>query len=72
MHEIRFSLNISAEKFREYYSGAKRYVHVVDHNGRRIQFPALNLRPFLAHDGIHGTFRLLYNDQHKLLRIERL
>ena len=27
-------------------------------DGRRVNLPAHHLRPFIGHDGVHGTFRL--------------
>jgi len=72
MREVRFSLRITNEQFLDFYRGLKSQVITTSHNGQKIQFPASTLRPFLTHDGISGNFRILYSDDNKLIRIERI
>lgn len=71
MQSIRFYLAIPADRYLAYYQGRVRYVVATSFDGRRIQFPANILRPFLGRDGIYGEFVLRYDDNHKLLGIER-
>jgi len=72
MRELRFSLKITNEQYLDYYRGFANQVIARTHNGQKIQFPASALKPFLTHDGISGNFRILYSDENKLIRIERI
>ena len=62
MKIFKFSLHISAQEMKEYYSGKISSVHVIGVDGRSIQFPADILRPFVEHNGVHGWFQLKVND----------
>jgi len=70
--EFRFSLKITRQDYLRYYQGNARTVLVHTHDGRRVQFPASALRPFVSHEGIEGEFILTINDQHKLQGLRRL
>jgi hypothetical protein len=72
MKEIHFTLDLSAQQCRGYYSGATRFVLIEDRNGKRTQFPASALRRFIGHDGVHGRFVLHYGDDNKLIALERV
>ena len=41
-------------------------------DGRRIQFPARILQPFVQHQGVSGYFRITFNQQGKFQSIARL
>ncbi|HXK56134.1 MAG: DUF2835 domain-containing protein [Gammaproteobacteria bacterium] len=69
---IKFRVALSADAFLRYYRGSARAVIVRAEDGRRIQLPAANLRPFLLSDGIYGEFELTLDDNNKLLDIRRL
>ena len=69
--EILFTLSISRNEYLRYYRGTVRDVIVRSHDGRRIQFPARLLRPFVEHGGIHGEFRLTVDEQHRLIDLQR-
>ncbi len=72
MAEYRFSLSLSAERYLAYYQGAARAVIVRAHDGRRVQFPADALRPYVTQDGVHGEFVLQANAQGRLVTLKRL
>jgi len=72
MNEIIVDLRISSEEFLKVYQGPSRVVATRARDGRRVQFPANILRPWLLHDGIRGTFRIRFNDSGKLEDIQRL
>lgn len=72
MQRIRFRIDLPAERFRRYYQGSAQTVQVEAEDGRRIQLPALNLRPFLAPGGLHGNFELILDNNNKLLKIHRI
>jgi len=70
--QIRFRINLAAETFLRYYQGTAKAVIVSAEDGRRVQLPAVKLRPFLLTDGIQGRFEITLDDQNKLLSIRRL
>lgn len=70
--KVRFRLAITAEKYLAYYQGVAKNILVRAEDGRRIRFPASNLRPFLMHDGIYGVFELHFDHRNKLIDIVRL
>ncbi len=65
-------VHISADEFIRHYSGAAHAVVARARNGQTVKFPANALRPFVSHEGVHGTFTLHIDRQNKLLSIERL
>ena len=72
MQGVFFSLAISPEKYLEYYRGAAKAVIVQSEDGRKVQFPAGALQPFVTANGINGRFRLLFDKNHKFLKLEKL
>lgn len=72
MNQIRFYLNLSAEKYLSYYQGVARAVSVVSVDGRRVRFPAEHLRPYVGRDGVHGEFVLRFDDNNKFIGLERI
>lgn len=72
MHEIRFYLNLSAERYLSHYQGVARSVSVVSVDGRRVEFPAEHLRRFVTHDGVQGEFVLRFDANHRFIGLERL
>jgi Protein of unknown function (DUF2835) len=71
MKRFEFHLDISAEKYLDYYRGALRHVVVSYPNGQVIQFPASLLTPFVMASGIHGEFVLTCDDHYKMARLCR-
>ena len=65
-------LNITADAYQGLYSGDARNVFAHDRQGRKIQFPASSLRPFVTHQGISGTFIIRVDENHKLVAVTRL
>ena len=72
MNHIRFYLNLSAERYLNYYSGAASAVSVVSVDGRRLEFPAEHLRPFVTHEGVQGEFVLQFDENNKFIGLERI
>ena len=72
MQIVRFYLSLEREQILAYYQGAARQVVVTATDGRRIQFPVENLRPYVAADGIHGWFEMRLSEQHKLIDLRRV
>jgi Protein of unknown function (DUF2835) len=71
MHYI-FDLNIPRDEVLKFYAGDARQVHAVARGGQRVRFPAAVLRPYVATEGVRGTFRMSVNATHRLERFERL
>ena len=72
MYDVRFYLAISADRYLAYYQGRVRHVIATSHDGRRIQFPASILRPYLTRDGVYGEFVLRYDSNHKLIGLDKV
>lgn len=72
MNEVRFRIAVSAQDFLRYYKQEFDSVLVSTADGRTIQLPAGALQKFVDQSGIHGSFRVIYDDNHKLVRIERV
>ena len=70
--EYRFPLNISNEDYLQYYAGDATVVHARSEQGLIIQFPASALKPWITHQGIHGYFSIKFNDQNKLVSLDKL
>ncbi|VAW62815.1 hypothetical protein MNBD_GAMMA11-1703 [hydrothermal vent metagenome] len=72
MQKMRFSLSISAEQYQSYYQGSAKFVRVRTEDGRTLKFPASELQKYVSHEGIQGRFEIIFDDNHKLLRLNRL
>ena len=70
--EIHIRLDLSTEEFRHYYAGAARAIQVRSLDGRVVRFPAEAMRAYVQHDGIHGQFRLVFDDDFKLIKCSRI
>lgn len=68
----RFDINIPAEQILAYYQGVARQVSIVSYDGRRIEFPAEKLRPYLDHQGVHGVFELEFDSNHRFIALHRI
>jgi hypothetical protein len=69
---IRFSLNLSYDQYLSVYQGIAKTVSAIADDGRRIQFPAGNIQPFLTKQGIQGHFEMELTPQHKFIGIKKL
>jgi len=72
MKIYKFSLSLTAEEVKLYYSGERKYVHIMGKSGPSIQFPANQIRQFVTHDGVHGKFEIKVDKNHKLIAIRRV
>ncbi|OGQ95429.1 MAG: hypothetical protein A2521_06835 [Deltaproteobacteria bacterium RIFOXYD12_FULL_57_12] len=69
---VRIMLNISSEEFLRYYRGQADSVIATTTDGRRIRFPAVNLRSFISPQGIKGLFELTYTAGNQLVSIRKI
>ncbi|MCP4125444.1 MAG: DUF2835 domain-containing protein [Gammaproteobacteria bacterium] len=70
--KIRFYLDISQAEYLRYYRGSAQSVLVQAEDGRKVRFPAANLRPFVSSEGVRGRFEISLDDNNSLLDICRL
>ena len=72
MQQIIVDLSISPDEWIKLYQGAARDVHARSRDGRSVRFPARILSRFFLSEGIHGSFRIQFDDQGKFVGIDRL
>jgi hypothetical protein len=69
---IRFKLHLSSDQYLAFYQGVAKNVTVVADDGRRIVFPAGNIRHYLTETGIQGYFEMEVTEQNKFVGIKKL
>lgn len=72
MPELTFELNLSAAKVMAYYRGELRAVQARATTGQLVQFPASALQRLITTDGVHGRFKLVFDDNRKFVGLERV
>ena len=72
MPRLRFHLKLDAQEYLAYYSGQVKSISVLTEDGRRIEFPAEHLRPFVSHRGIEGYFEIEFDEKFKLHKLKRI
>ncbi|QJQ94071.1 MULTISPECIES: DUF2835 domain-containing protein [Halomonadaceae] len=65
MPSIDVVLHLTSDECLAHYQGRAQQVHALSVDGRRLVFPATALRHIVSHDGVHGVFRLSFNEQGK-------
>jgi len=69
---IIFKLAISAEAFLAVYKGYAKNISTIAVDGRRLEFSAEKVKPFLTREGIYGTFEMELGEEHKFIAVRRL
>lgn len=72
MQRFVFDLRIGPDEWLAYYRGSARHVVATARDGRRVKFAARHLQRFVGRDGVHGTFEMVIDDKHDLVRFERV
>ena len=70
-NSVRIRLAISAEEYLAYYQGSAQDVVARSDDNRVIRFPASAIRKFVTHDGIHGCFEISFDENNKLIAIQK-
>jgi hypothetical protein len=70
MPALVIQLSISADKMMGYYRGQVKNVVARATTGQTVQFPASALQKYILQDGVHGRFRLQFDDNFKFLGLE--
>lgn len=69
---MRFHIALSAEKYLAFYKGKAQSIAVRSTDNKTIKFPANAIRQFLTHDGIFGLFEIEFDENNKLIGINKL
>ncbi len=72
MPSLIMDIALSGERLQAIYGGRANRVLLRSRDGPRVNLPAHHLRPFIGHDGVHGTFRLDFSEDGRLLALQRL
>lgn len=65
-------ITITRDEYLRWYQGAARSVFAVSRDGRKVQFPAQSLQPYVTHTGVKGSFAIHFDDNNRLVRVEKL
>ena len=69
---IAVDLAITVEHLKRVYRGSAQEVVARSRDGRVVRFPATILKPFVTVDGVHGSFRIRFDENNRFYDIERL
>lgn len=70
---LDLNLNISSIELQKLYSsGGQAPVIATAIDGRKVQFPAAILKPWLTHSGIRGQFRLYFDQNNRMKQVQKL
>ncbi len=72
MKQFQFHLNISSERYLDYYRGTAQQVIARCPDGLTVSFPASLLKAFVLPTGIHGDFVLTCDEDYKGAVLKRL
>ncbi|AUM14828.1 hypothetical protein Kalk_03205 [Ketobacter alkanivorans] len=72
MVHLIVDLVITPDEYLRWYQGSAKSVLAKTRDGRKVSFPAQSLQPYVTHGGINGTFAIHFDDNHKLVRVEKL
>lgn len=67
IQELFFTLNISNQEILRYYEGNAQNLIVNLNDGRRVQLPLINFRPYINDLGLNGKFIVKFNEENKLI-----
>jgi len=72
MPSVYVRLNMSVKECLAFYTSQAPNAKTYSVDGRSIIFPRRLLRNMVDREGIHGLFRITYNDQGQFVSIERV
>lgn len=72
MPYLTVDIALSRDQYLELYRSYVRQVQARARNGQSVRFPVGVLVPFVTASGVHGTFRLHFDDAYRYQGIERL
>jgi len=71
-NQLTFHLSIDRDQWLRYYAGHANAVRVLADSGKTLQLPANAFHSFISHTGVHGHFSVVFDQNHKLIGINRL
>ncbi len=71
-NSLQFTLHIPANDYIRHYQGHARDVMAQSQDGIILSFPAMHLRPFVSHDGVHGLFEIEFDTNNKFRALRKL
>ena len=72
MPALTIRLNFSSTQVMGYYRGEVRSIRARATNGQTVQFPASALQKFILKDGVHGSFRIEFDEHYKFIGLEAI
>lgn len=72
MPSLHIEIHFGPDEMLAYYRGLARTVHAMAAEGHTVNFPAAALQRHVTADGVHGWFRLDFDDRHRFIRLERM
>ena len=67
----RFSLSLSYDEAKVFYTGSKNRVQITALDGKTINLPWSVLQPFFSSSGVQGHFGITYDVDGKLVSLAR-
>ncbi len=71
MPSLYLEIHVGPDDLLDYYRGEARTVHARATNGQTVNFPASAIQRYVTTEGVHGWFRLEFDEHHKFVRLER-
>lgn len=72
MAKIVLDISVSAFKFKEMYKGTAKNLIAKSRDGRNVQLPLTIFTSFVTHQGLYGTFEVEFDDNRKLVGINKV
>ena len=72
MDTLIVDLTISADEYLKRYKRSSAVVLAFSRDGRRVQFPASLLQPYVTHSGVVGSFQIEFEAAGKFSNIVKL
>jgi hypothetical protein len=72
MPALVIHLSFNSNQVMGYYRGQVRTIRARATNGQTVQFPASALQKFILQDGVHGRFRIEFDEQYKFVSLEAI
>lgn len=72
MATVTVDISLPAYKYKEMYQGSVKYLVAKSRDGRMIQLPLSIFQRFVTHKGVYGAFEIEFDDNKKLVNIDKL
>lgn len=72
MKKYYFQLDLPYAQCLDLYQPGNNVALVRAESGEKVQLPCLNLRPYVSRLGLNGRFRLIIDDNNKVMSFEKV